>query len=96
VTNPNLVTSVTGGWQGRPRRHISETLLARGARVRVSMRRIDERSDRLKSHGAEVVVGDFLGVVGPTTFEQFVLERQSELAVPPVAAGATARPGDRS
>jgi uncharacterized protein YbjT (DUF2867 family) len=35
-------------------------LLDRGARVRAFVRQIDERSDRLKSLGAEIFVGDFL------------------------------------
>jgi uncharacterized protein YbjT (DUF2867 family) len=35
-------------------------LLKRGARVRAFVRQIDERSDRLKSLGAEIFVGDFL------------------------------------
>src|SRR5258708_20282079 len=37
-------------------------LLERGARVRAFVRQIDERADRLKSLGAEIVVGDFLDV----------------------------------
>ena len=47
---------------GRTGRHVSEMLLERGARVRALVRQIDERSDRLKSLGAEIVVGDFLDV----------------------------------
>jgi uncharacterized protein YbjT (DUF2867 family) len=35
-------------------------LLKRGAHVRAFVRQIDERSDRLKSLGAEIFVGDFL------------------------------------
>ena len=62
MTKPILVTSAAGGTQGRTGRHVSEMLLERGARVRAFVRQIDERSDRLKSRGAEIVVGDFLDV----------------------------------
>ena len=60
MTKPILVTSAAGGTQGRTGRHVSEMLLERGARVRAFVRQIDERSDRLKSLGAEIFVGDFL------------------------------------
>ena len=62
MTKPILVTSAAGGTQGRTGRHVSEMLLERGARVRAFVRQSDERSDRLKSLGAEIVVGDFLDV----------------------------------
>src|SRR3954449_4970826 len=62
MTKPILVTSAAGGTQGRTGRHVSEMLLERGARVRAFVRQIDERSDRLKSRGAEIFVGDFLDV----------------------------------
>src|SRR3979411_2459954 len=62
MTKPILVTSAAGGTQGRTGRHVSEMLLGRGVRVRAFVRQIDERSDRLKSRGAEIVVGDFLDV----------------------------------
>ena len=62
MTKPILVTSAAGGTQGRTGRHVSEMLLERGARVRAFVRQIDERSDRLKSLGAEIFVGDFLDV----------------------------------
>jgi uncharacterized protein YbjT (DUF2867 family) len=62
MTKPILVTSAAGGNQGRTGRHVSEMLLERGARVRAFVRQSDERSDRLKSLGAEIVVGDFLDV----------------------------------
>jgi len=62
MTKPILVTSAAGGTQGRTGRHVSEMLLERGVRVRAFVRQIDERSDRLKSRGAEIVVGDFLDV----------------------------------
>jgi len=62
MTKPILVTSAAGGTQGRTGRHVSQMLLERGARVRAFVRQLDERSDRLKSLGAEVFVGDFLDV----------------------------------
>lgn len=55
-----LVTGAAGGQQGRTGRHIAEMLLARAMPVRAFVRRIDERADRLRSLGAEVVEGDFL------------------------------------
>jgi uncharacterized protein YbjT (DUF2867 family) len=62
MTKPILVTSAAGGTQGRTGRHVSQMLLERGVRVRAFVRQIDERSDRLKSLGAEIFVGDFLDV----------------------------------
>ncbi|MEY9123041.1 NmrA family NAD(P)-binding protein [Bradyrhizobium yuanmingense] len=55
-----LVTSAAGGMQGRTGRHVTEMLLQRGVGVRAFVRQRDERSDRLKSLGADIVVGDFL------------------------------------
>jgi uncharacterized protein YbjT (DUF2867 family) len=62
MTNTVLVTSAAGGSQGRTGRHVAEMLLQRGVPVRAFVRQIDERSDRLKSLGAEIFVGDFLDV----------------------------------
>jgi uncharacterized protein YbjT (DUF2867 family) len=62
MTKAILVTSAAGGAQGRTGRHVSEMLLKRGVPVRAFVRQIDERSDRLKSLGAEIFVGDFLDV----------------------------------
>jgi len=62
MTKPVLVTSAAGGAQGKTGRHVSEMLLRRGVRVRAFVHRIDERSDRLKSLGAEIFLGDFLDV----------------------------------
>src|SRR5262245_28955686 len=59
---PVLVTSAAGGQQGQTGRHVSEMLLARGVPVRAFVHRIDERSDRLRALGAEVVEGDFLNI----------------------------------
>ena len=57
-----LVTGAAGGRQGRTGRHVSEMLLARGVPVRAFVHGIDERSDRLRTLGAEVVEGDFLDI----------------------------------
>ena len=57
-----LVTGASGGQQGRTGRHVSQMLLARGVPVRAFVHRIDERSERLRTLGAEVVEGDFLDV----------------------------------
>ncbi len=55
-----LVTGAAGGQQGKTGRHVSEMLLGRGVPVRAFVHKIDERSDRLRVLGAEVVEGDFL------------------------------------
>lgn len=55
-----LVTGAAGGTQGKTGRHVSEMLLGRGARVRAFVHKMDERSEHLRSLGAEVVEGDFL------------------------------------
>src|SRR6202023_982146 len=60
MTRPVLVTSASGGQQGKTGRHVSELLLAAGVPVRALVHKIDERSDRLRALGAEVIEGDFL------------------------------------
>jgi uncharacterized protein YbjT (DUF2867 family) len=55
-----LVTGAAGGSQGQTGRHVCELLLARGIAVRAFVRKIDERSEHLRSLGADVFVGDFL------------------------------------
>src|SRR5437763_1075907 len=66
MTKPVLVTSAAGGAQGKTGRHVSEMLLRRGVRVRAFVHRIDERSDRLKSLGAEDVSRIAVGLLtGP-------------------------------
>lgn len=57
-----LTTGASGGAQGQTGRHVTEMLLQRGARVRAFVHRLDERSDRLRALGAEVVEGDFLDI----------------------------------
>jgi len=54
-----LVTGAAGGLQGQTGRHVSELLLARGIPVRAFVRKLDERSERLRGLGAEVAEGDF-------------------------------------
>lgn len=55
-----LVTGAAGGRQGQTGRHVSELLLAQGIPVRTLVRRIDDRSERLRALGADVIEGDFL------------------------------------
>jgi uncharacterized protein YbjT (DUF2867 family) len=55
-----LVTGAAGGLQGQTGRRVSELLLAKGAKVRAFVRKLDGRAERLRSLGADVVVGDFL------------------------------------
>jgi uncharacterized protein YbjT (DUF2867 family) len=57
---PILVTGASGGTQGQTGRRTAEMLLARGSRVRAFVHRIDERSERLRALGAEIVEGDLL------------------------------------
>jgi uncharacterized protein YbjT (DUF2867 family) len=60
ANGPVLVTGAAGGTQGKTGRHLTEMLLARGLPVRAFVHRIDDRSDYLRSLGAEIAVGDFL------------------------------------
>jgi uncharacterized protein YbjT (DUF2867 family) len=62
MTKPVLVTSAAGGRQGRTGRHVSEMLLKRGIPVRAFVHTIDDRSERLRALGAEIVQGDFLDI----------------------------------
>jgi uncharacterized protein YbjT (DUF2867 family) len=62
MTKPVLVTSAAGGRQGKTGRHVSEMLLAGGIPVRAFVHTIDERSERLRALGAEIVQGDFLDI----------------------------------
>jgi uncharacterized protein YbjT (DUF2867 family) len=62
MTKPILVTSAAGGRQGKTGRHASEMLLARGVPVRAFVHTIDDRSERLRALGAEIVQGDFLDI----------------------------------
>jgi uncharacterized protein YbjT (DUF2867 family) len=62
MVKPILVTSAAGGRQGKTGRHVAEQLLARGVPVRAFVRKLDERSERLRALGAEVFEGDFLDI----------------------------------
>jgi uncharacterized protein YbjT (DUF2867 family) len=62
MTRPILVTSASGGRQGKTGRHVSELLLKRGVPVRAFVHKIDERSERLRALGAEIFQGDFLDI----------------------------------
>jgi uncharacterized protein YbjT (DUF2867 family) len=62
MTKPILVTSAAGGRQGKTGRHVSEMLLARDVPVRAFVHTIDDRSERLRALGAEIVQGDFLDI----------------------------------
>jgi uncharacterized protein YbjT (DUF2867 family) len=62
MTRPVLVTSASGGRQGKTGRHVSEMLLKRGVPVRAFVHKIDERSERLRALGAEIFEGDFLDI----------------------------------
>src|SRR5882724_2565269 len=57
-----LVTGAAGGQQGKTGRRVTELLLARGVPVRAFVHRIDERAERLRALGAEIVDGDLLDV----------------------------------
>jgi uncharacterized protein YbjT (DUF2867 family) len=60
MAKPVLVTSASGGRQGKTGRHVAELLLGRGIPVRAFVHKIDERSERLRALGAEIFEGDFL------------------------------------
>src|SRR5215813_7671005 len=60
MTNPILVTGAAGGPQGSTGRHIVNLLLERGVQVRALVHKLDDRSDRLRERGVEVVEGDLL------------------------------------
>ncbi|MEN3358071.1 MAG: hypothetical protein V7637_2053 [Mycobacteriales bacterium] len=53
-----LVTGAAGGAQGATGRQVAELLRARGVPVRAFVRTLDERAERLRGAGAEVVTGD--------------------------------------
>jgi uncharacterized protein YbjT (DUF2867 family) len=55
---PVLVTGAAGGIQGSTGLHVTRLLLDKGWPVRAFVHRLDDRSDRLRTLGAEVVDGD--------------------------------------
>jgi len=62
MTKPVLVTSASGGRQGKTGRRVSEMLLKRGVPVRAFVRTIDDRANHLRALGAEIIRGDFLDI----------------------------------
>jgi uncharacterized protein YbjT (DUF2867 family) len=62
MVKPILVTSAAGGRQGKTGRHVAEQLLSRGVPVRALVRKLDERSERLRTLGADIFEGDFLDI----------------------------------
>ena len=55
---PVLVTGAAGGSQGSTGFHVTRLLRDKGRPVRAFVHRLDDRSDRLRALGAEVVEGD--------------------------------------
>src|SRR5947208_1680598 len=55
-----LVTGAAGGAQGSTGRLVTQALIQRGLPVRALVHKLDERSDRLRKLGAEVIEGDLL------------------------------------
>jgi uncharacterized protein YbjT (DUF2867 family) len=53
-----LVTGAAGGRQGSTGNHVTRMLLDRGVSVRAFVHRSDERSERIRALGADVVEGD--------------------------------------
>src|ERR1700751_5760624 len=62
MAKPILVTSAAGVRQGRTGRHVADMLLWRDVGVRTLVRKLDERSERLRALGAEIFEGDFLNI----------------------------------
>jgi uncharacterized protein YbjT (DUF2867 family) len=58
MTAPLLVTGAAGGSQGSTGFHLTRFLLDKGHPVRAFVHRLDDRSDRLRALGADVVEGD--------------------------------------
>src|SRR5262245_10001239 len=59
MTGPDiLVTGAAGGRQGSTGNHVTRMLLDRGVSVRAFVHSSDERSERIRALGADVVEGD--------------------------------------
>src|SRR5690349_9369851 len=58
MTGVVLVTGAAGGTQGATGRHVTGMLRERGEPVRAFVRTVDERAERLRALGAQVVSGD--------------------------------------
>src|SRR5262250_2108957 len=60
MSHPILVTGAAGGAQGSTGRRVASLLLEQGIPVRALVRKLDSRSDELRTEGAELVEGDLL------------------------------------
>jgi len=60
MSYPILVTGAAGGFQGSTGNRVVQLLLRRGLKVRALVYKVDERSERLRKLGAEVLPGDLL------------------------------------
>jgi uncharacterized protein YbjT (DUF2867 family) len=60
MSQPLLVTGAAGGAQGSTGRLVAQALIQRGLPVRALVHKLDDRSDRLRELGAEIVEGDLL------------------------------------
>ena len=60
MSHPVLITGAAGGDQGSTGRTVTELLIKQGTPVRALVHTLDDRSDRLRALGAEVVQGDLL------------------------------------
>jgi uncharacterized protein YbjT (DUF2867 family) len=60
MSAPILVTGAAGGRQGSTGNRVLQLLIEHGVQVRALVHRVDERSERLRDLGAEVVAGDLL------------------------------------
>ena len=58
TVTPVLVTGAAGGIQGSTGLHVTRLLLDKAHPVRAFVHRVDDRSDRLRALGAQVVQGD--------------------------------------
>jgi uncharacterized protein YbjT (DUF2867 family) len=77
---PVLVTGAAGGSQGSTGFHVTRFLLEKGRTVRAFVHRLDDRSDRLRALGAEVVAGDLRDFNSVTTAMSGI--RQAYFAYP--------------
>jgi uncharacterized protein YbjT (DUF2867 family) len=60
MPHPILVTGAAGGQQGSTGRIIASLLLQQGFAVRAFVHKIDDRSNEIRRHGAEIIEGDLL------------------------------------
>jgi uncharacterized protein YbjT (DUF2867 family) len=60
MSQPILVTGAAGGYQGSTGNRVAQLLVQHRLKVRALVHQVDERSERLRKLGAEVVPGDLL------------------------------------